>query len=335
MQSTIAIGPTQALLATIRRQGWIPAFVTSRVDPLRSHLDRQEGVVPLAVFTTMLDVVAGDRGDGAFGLVLGKAFPLEELGPITALSATSRTVGEALEKFTHYFPCVQSNTRSSLSVENGIARLSYCVNDSTVRFKSQDAMFSLAVEWNLINKLLDGHWNCHHVDFAHAPASCIDVWRDAFKCNINFKSRDNAIYFSANFLEKTIAGADNEKHSTFEIMLAESMRRIHHRFDLVSSLEAWLTACIARSVNVDIDHAASDFGMSLRSFQRKLSFHGLSFKDIKNRVRFQIAQRMLLETELPIAEIALYLGYSETSAFSRAFRLYIGTSPNEVRNGIP
>ncbi|HEY0125398.1 MAG TPA: AraC family transcriptional regulator [Rhizobium sp.] len=87
----------------------------------------------------------------------------------------------------------------------------------------------------------------------------------------------------------------------------------------------------ARSVTVDIEYAASDFGMSLRSFQRNLAEHGVNYLDVKNKVRRQIAKCMLSETSLPVTTIAFYLGYSETSAFSRAFKQQAGISPLDYR----
>ena len=60
--------------------------------------------------------------------------------------------------------------------------------------------------------------------------------------------------------------------------------------------------------------------MSVRSFQRKLATYNLSYLDIRNRVRSHVARCMLAETSIPVTSVALHLGYSETSAFSRGFR---------------
>jgi AraC-like DNA-binding protein len=76
---------------------------------------------------------------------------------------------------------------------------------------------------------------------------------------------------------------------------------------------------------------AGDFGMSIRSFQRKLADHGINYLDIRNRVRSHIAKCMLVETSIPVTSIALQLGYSETSAFSRGFKTQVGETPAEFR----
>jgi AraC-like DNA-binding protein len=88
---------------------------------------------------------------------------------------------------------------------------------------------------------------------------------------------------------------------------------------------------LCRSAVTDIEVVASDFGMSTRSFQRKLAERDVSYFDIRNRVRAHIAKCMLAETSVPITSIALQLGYSETSAFSRGFKIQIGETPVEFR----
>lgn len=101
--------------------------------------------------------------------------------------------------------------------------------------------------------------------------------------------------------------------------------------DLVRGVEAWIAASLCRSVPTDIEVAAGDFGMSTRSFQRKLADHGVNYLDVRNRVRADIARCMLLETRTPVTSIALQLGYSETSAFSRGFKSQVGETPAEFR----
>jgi AraC-like DNA-binding protein len=329
--ATITAGVTQALLATMARRGADPTSVTARVGVQLSRFDEDASAIPLATFTTILEVVAAERGDAAFGLELGRVFPVEDLGPIALLFLTSRTVGDALEKFTKYFPCLQSNTNSALSVSNGTARFTYSISDPTVRFRIQDAIFTIALEYSMIRKLLGHGWRCCHVDFEHFPGEDLDLYRAHFACPIRFRSRENAISFSAHYLDAPTPHSDLAVNLRIETALADLMRRNRDRLDLVSALEAWMTACLARSVTVDIEYAASDFGVSLRSFQRKLSERGISYLDVRNRVRCQIAKCMLVETKLPVTAIALYLGYSETSAFSRAFRQQVGISPAEYR----
>ena len=88
---------------------------------------------------------------------------------------------------------------------------------------------------------------------------------------------------------------------------------------------------LCRSATTGIEAAARDFGMSTRTFQRKLAESEVSYFDVRNRVRSVIARCMLAETDVPITSIALLLGYSETSAFSRGFMIQVGETPVDFR----
>jgi AraC-like DNA-binding protein len=326
--ATIATTTTEALLATMSRRGEDCASVVAKAGLARSALvgDRAP-MMPLATFTTILEAVAAERASATVGLDLGEAFPIEALGPIASLFLTSRTVGDALDKFTRYFPSLQSNTRSALSVEDGTARLAYSIVDPTVRFRVQDANFTLAMEYSMLTAVLGHGWRTTCVDFEHLPAEDVELYRTHFACPIRFGRRENAISFPAAYLDVPIMNGDPAANERFERQLVDAMTGAAIRLDLVAGLEAWMIACLMHAASISVEHAASDFGMSLRSFQRKLAESGVSYVEVRNRVRLQVARCMLAETDNSVTAIALHLGYSETSAFSRAFRQQTGASP--------
>ena len=66
--------------------------------------------------------------------------------------------------------------------------------------------------------------------------------------------------------------------------------------------------------------------------QRKLREQGLSFTQLLDQIRQDLALQHLGQQNLNISELAPLLGYSETSAFSRAFRRWFGVSPRQWRS---
>jgi AraC-like DNA-binding protein len=93
-----------------------------------------------------------------------------------------------------------------------------------------------------------------------------------------------------------------------------------------------MASAISGGQSIEVENAAGDFGMSLRSFQRKLAEHGINYLDLRNQVRSGIGRCLLDATSTPVTSIALYLGYSETSAFSRHFKRINGVSPLQYRD---
>lgn len=80
-----------------------------------------------------------------------------------------------------------------------------------------------------------------------------------------------------------------------------------------------------------IERTARRLGMSSRTLQRRLRASGTSFSDLLQRKREFCAIDMLCEGRRPLAEIADALGFSEHSAFTRAFKRWTGTSPASFR----
>ncbi|MDP3187232.1 AraC family transcriptional regulator [Limnobacter sp.] len=81
-----------------------------------------------------------------------------------------------------------------------------------------------------------------------------------------------------------------------------------------------------------IEQAAAYMNMSVRNLQRKLADEGSSLAAIVDDIRQGEAQRRLKHTQDSLTAIALDLGFSDASAFSRACKRWFGKSPSEVRD---
>ena len=96
--------------------------------------------------------------------------------------------------------------------------------------------------------------------------------------------------------------------------------------DFVGSVEDTVASLLLGGCPT-IELIADIAGTSVRTLQRQLHNSGLSFSRVLDRVRFRIAAEYLLDPKATITEIAFQLGYSDPSAFSRAFRRMTGESP--------
>ena len=79
----------------------------------------------------------------------------------------------------------------------------------------------------------------------------------------------------------------------------------------------------------DQETIANDLAMSVRTLHRRLKEEGTTFNELLTQLRQSLAQRMLSDGNRSISEVAFNLGYSDHSAFSRAFKGWFGQSPND------
>ena len=80
-----------------------------------------------------------------------------------------------------------------------------------------------------------------------------------------------------------------------------------------------------------LDQVARRLGMSRRTLARRLAAEGLTFGEVLNRLRSDLAQRHIEDPSLSISQIAWLLGYQEVSAFTHAFKRWTGKAPREMR----
>ena len=86
------------------------------------------------------------------------------------------------------------------------------------------------------------------------------------------------------------------------------------------------------SLQCGLDHAARELGMSPATLKRRLAEMNTSYSEILRKRRMHHATRLLKESDMNVADIALALGYSAVSNFSRAYRNATGFSPNSFRS---
>lgn len=99
---------------------------------------------------------------------------------------------------------------------------------------------------------------------------------------------------------------------------------------VTSQVKLELTASLSFGL-CDIDTICQKLNMSKRSLQRKLEHENTRFQDIITDVRREQSFHYLKYSDLSISEIAYRLGYSDSAAFSRAFKAWNGTSPSTFR----
>jgi AraC-like DNA-binding protein len=80
-----------------------------------------------------------------------------------------------------------------------------------------------------------------------------------------------------------------------------------------------------------LDQISTTLRLSPAFVQRELAEQGLTYKDAVELTRRRLAETYLAQRQLPLTEIALLLGYSELSAFTRAFTRWTGASPSHYR----
>jgi AraC-like DNA-binding protein len=84
---------------------------------------------------------------------------------------------------------------------------------------------------------------------------------------------------------------------------------------------------------VSLEGIARNLGLSQRTLARQLSSQKLTFTDILQDLRIDLAKRYLADRTLSISQIAWLLGYQEVSSFTHAFKSWTNKTPQQFRSG--
>jgi AraC-like DNA-binding protein len=167
------------------------------------------------------------------------------------------------------------------------------------------------------------------IDFRHIPSEALGAYEEFFGCPIQWKSVSDTIWLHADDLEATNIGADASLSDFFDDYVRE-------RFADESSLEEKVMSAISARV-VDgmpsLQQVSEALGYNERTLQRRLSRINLSYGQLLDRVRHQLASD-LLRSRRSIGDIAQTLGFSSATGFGRAFRRWTGQTPSAYRESV-
>jgi AraC-like DNA-binding protein len=151
-----------------------------------------------------------------------------------------------------------------------------------------------------------------------------------FGCPVYFNSDKDALLVSRGMLKTPNRLGDESISKFFDDHLESEVLELKDS----EALDQLVCKQISRSLSEGIPTVADmarHLGMSSRSLQRKLAGQNLSYRTLVEKSRRRLARRLLRQTDYSLAEIAFMTGFSEQSAFTRAFKRWEGEPPRSYR----
>ncbi len=194
---------------------------------------------------------------------------------------------------------------------------------------SNEVTFIMIV--NMIRTVTDNTINPIKVDFKHSSSCSLDHYTNFFNAEVSFNQNINAIYFNSSDLETPSIKADKSIHHFILERLEEEKKGIEKQSNLVvTDIENLIRDALPSGIP-SITDIGKHLGMSRRTLSRRLSNYNLSFRELIKQTQESIAKDLLQNQDLSIGEIAFQSGFSEQTAFNRAFKRWTGQSPSDFR----
>ena len=165
------------------------------------------------------------------------------------------------------------------------------------------------------------------VKFTHPKPSHSDLYKYMYPCSIEFDCKHNEILLDPHHLNKRII----RNHHDYRYLIKTTPTPLFKIDEADKAYETRIIKLINPSTNVfrplSFNHIAKKLGTSPQTLRRRLNREGTHYAKIKEQVREDCAKELLRNKGHSIQKIALLLGFSESSAFSKAFKAWTGLSP--------
>jgi AraC-like DNA-binding protein len=329
-QRNVLAAATTGFTDFLTRNGGTAERVLTRAGMAEDQLTDINCPVDLASYVRMMELAAADSGNDNFGLWFGQQFKPEMLGLIGGIAIASATLGAALVNVARYFPYHQQATHTAFTQHNEFFSLEYRIIDGGIVERRHDAELTLGMLANIFRHCLGPGWAPEQVHFEHPKPAAWHDHAQAFSAPVHFGQRTNALIFRGGPLHQRMPSGD--LHRTGR--LSDQLIRISGgtgTLSLLDHVKGEIRSRLPGGVP-EIESIADSVGLQRWTLQRRLAEYGLTFSTAVDQVRRELAERHLRQRYVPVMEISDLLGYSELSAFSRAFRRWFGLSPQQYRS---
>ncbi len=329
IRGTISNQFARRLVAAAAAMGAHPPSLLAAVGLSPDAFVDPEGRLPFETAHRLLDeierVTATDFGLRAAELTLRHTETV--LG--TAVKC-SRTVGDAYRRAARYSALINDTVQLHVHLEGDEARIVQEQHHPLGAHRLA-AEFSLAVLCLVAREAVGAAFRPRRVWFRHPAPADRSHHDHMFGVAPTFSAARYELAVPRALLDAPMPGASDRLCAHIDPLLDELLRSLPQRDQLVGQVRAILSEAM-NGGSVTVEQAAARLGMTPRSLQRRLRAEsGVSFNQVRDQLRNELAQRYLKRNDLSLAEVSFLLGFSEPSTFHRAFRRWTGVTPDGWR----
>lgn len=319
----------------IRERGGDPDDLFAR-HGIRPGIELEDDAfVPIRAFSRLLEATAAELGVPDLGLRLSGSQGLDILGPIAVIARNSATVREAWEAIARYL-YVHSPSLSLAEAgpgHPGIVRAGeivydFRIDDPGTPYSVQTWELSLANGARILQLL--GGTDClpARVAFLHPRLGPEQSYRETFGAEPIFQADWCGLALPDRLAGRPVDHADAGTRQLATRYLEERFLPEEHG---IAPRVAELVRRLLPTGHCDAATVAEHLQLHPRTLQRRLAAEGTRFADVLDAERRDQSRRLLAHHGLHLGQVAAMLGYSEQSAFTRAFGRWYGVPPGKFR----
>jgi AraC-like DNA-binding protein len=296
-----------------------------------SQINRKDLRIGVASQIRFLELAAKALQDPLLGFKLAREGEPREAGLIHYVAASSETLGDALERVQRYSSIANAAVVLKCSAtHNFTIALRYA---GVARHSDRQQMEFLVTAFvRFCRAWTDRRLNPIAVQFVHRRPNESSELEKYFGCRVEFGADTDRITFEKEARQLPIVTADRYLN---KILLQDCEHALAYRRPgagpLRIAVENAITPLLPHG-KARLEAVAPALGVSSRTLARRLAAERLSFGEILNQLRSDLAMHYLGEAKLSISQIAWLVGYQGVSAFSHGYKRWTGMTPKKMRD---
>jgi AraC-like DNA-binding protein len=322
----ISIAATTGLLEAITAAGGNPDEILRGFGLDRSVFSKPEGFIPCSVFAGILREAARSTGDDCFGMHFAERFNPKNIGPLAYVALNSPTIAAGIQNVERYLHVYDSSAKWFFTAEGDRGYVHLVLTGLGIEPLPQSNEHGLTIVINALRMMVGSHWSPREVHFAHEAPEQTSEHQRIFRCPVLFGCETNALVIELSFAERAVPAADQQLYLIMKQYLDQVLSEMPQEDGLFAAIRKAVAEAM-RDGDPKLAKVAKKMAMGSRTLQRRLKDYGFDFKKLVDDTRQCFAVSYLKDRKNSLTEIAFLLGYSELSAFNRAFKRWTGSTP--------
>ena len=313
---------------TVRRLGKDPGTILADVGLEPTAIDVADVYIPFAKYLQLLGRTAEVTGCARFGLLLAKRLGPEALGVVGYLMQQATNVGEAVQALANFFHLHDQHGRIQLEARGDSLRIGYHMHDPEQPGAEQGIDVAAVLGHNVLVALIGSDHQAIGYEFPYSRPRDLSPYRILNTRKLVFDADSYGILIQRRDASAAITTADPRMQQLLHDYL--TMKGNPAGPELSSSVES-LVSDLLSTGRCNLAAVSELMAMSPRTLQYKLRREGTSLHAIVEQVRKRQAAHYLRHSDIDLTNVALLLGYSDSTAFSRSFRRWFHVTPSQWR----
>ena len=281
-------------------------------------------------FRILVDTALRLTNDPALGLRLGQRLNLGAHAVLGQAFLTCRDLAEVVELLGRYYHVLASDLELAFEEDDG--RFTIIASPASTYLPQHFGLECIAAAMrNTIAGLLGGDDLPLRFEFPYAAPAHLAVYREVLGDDLHFERPRASWSFPDGYLSTPLPSSNPALRKLYEAECDRLLSDLQGASDLASQSRRLLRKLEGQYPQMP--QLAGMLNVAPRTYRRRLADLGTSYQALLDQVRSEHADRLLKETQLPIASIAYRLGFNDPSNFRRAYRSWTGRSPRDTRDG--